>query len=143
MSVTLDVDWSEVETALTGLERRAGITAQRRAMRSGAQIIRTEARHLAPRRTGALRRSIVVRMSTRRGWVNARVVAAAPYAHLIEFGTRPHTEKISRGRFRAKRVIRHPGARPHPFLRPAFDAKADDAIRKIASVLRESIERSR
>ncbi|HHQ48923.1 MAG TPA: HK97 gp10 family phage protein [Acidobacteria bacterium] len=142
MSVTIELDWSELETALKGLERRAGVQAQRRAMRSAAQIIRTEARHLVPVRTGSLRDSIKVRTSTRRGWVNAWVVAGKPHAHLVEFGTHPHTEKISRGRFKFKRRIRHPGAKPHPFLRPAFDRKADDAIRKVASMLKDSIERS-
>jgi hypothetical protein len=34
-------------------------------------------------------------------------------AHLVEFGTRPHLQPL--------RGIMHPGARPKPFFRPAFE----------------------
>lgn len=39
------------------------------------------------------------------------------YAHLVEFGSRPHSV-APKG---SKMVLPHPGARPKPFMRPAFD----------------------
>jgi hypothetical protein len=39
-------------------------------------------------------------------------------AHLVEFGTLPH--------YQPRRRVMHPGARPKPFIRPAFDSKKGD-----------------
>jgi len=39
----------------------------------------------------------------------------ARYAHLVEFGTAPHFQPNRFG------GIMHPGARPKPFMRPAFE----------------------
>lgn len=37
-------------------------------------------------------------------------------------------------------VIQHPGHRAHPFMRPALDAKADEAVRAFADRIRSYIE---
>ena len=37
-------------------------------------------------------------------------------------------------------VVHHPGIRPHPFLRPALDVKAEDAVRAFAAKIRDYIE---
>jgi hypothetical protein len=42
---------------------------------------------------------------------------ARKLAHLVEFGTAPHWQPNWRG------GSLHPGARPYPFARPAFEAK--------------------
>jgi HK97 gp10 family phage protein len=42
----------------------------------------------------------------------------ARIAHLVEFGTAPHDQP--------KRGIRHPGARPKPFARPAFESTKEE-----------------
>lgn len=47
------------------------------------------------------------------------------YAHLVEFGTRPH---MVGGR-------QHPGAHAKPFLTKAWDEKSDEARRKIKEVI--------
>lgn len=41
-------------------------------------------------------------------------------AHLVEFGTRPH--------WQPRRKIMHPGARPYPFFRPAFESKKQEVM---------------
>jgi len=41
------------------------------------------------------------------------------YAHLVEFGTKPHMIKNTR----------HPGAKAKPFMRPAFDKHSRGALR--------------
>lgn len=43
--------------------------------------------------------------------------------HLVEFGTAPH--------WQPKRGIMHPGARPKPFMRPAFHERREQAMRVI------------
>jgi hypothetical protein len=60
---------------------------------------------------------------------SARTVFVSPRstAHLVEFGTKPHSYK--------KRAGIHPGARAKPFMRPALDSKGDAAIAKFGEVI--------
>lgn len=48
---------------------------------------------------------------------------ARKIAHLVEFGTAPHAQP--------RRGIMHPGARPKPFIRPAFDATKGEVMSSI------------
>lgn len=62
------------------------------------------------------------------------------YAHLVEFGTAPHSTARGAGKRSKKRSRRdevrgghlHPGAKPKPFMRPAFDEQSENAINIIA-----------
>lgn len=66
------------------------------------------------------------------------------YAHLVEFGTRPHA--VGRGS-RLKGVLgtqtgrMHPGAKPKPFIRPAYEAKKFAAVQAIREAALEGIEK--
>lgn len=68
-------------------------------------------------------------------------------AHLVEFGTRPHAvgkgsilEVFKRSKAVKKQVgPMHPGSRPQPFMRPAFDTKKFEAVRVIADVTRREL----
>jgi hypothetical protein len=57
----------------------------------------------------------------------------ARVAHLVEFGTKAHTitakgkKAISFGGLLFQSV-HHPGAKPHPFMRPALDQQAQAAV---------------
>ena len=99
------------------LQQMAAVPARgigRKGLRAGANVIRDEARLRAPRLTGLLRKSIYtvdgrpqgnylvtnVRVRMTKGW--------AFYAGWVEFGT------IT--------------AQPHPYMRPAVDAKKEEAI---------------
>lgn len=63
------------------------------------------------------------------------------YAHLVEFGTRPHrTGKGSSLGDRKQRGRSHPGARPQPFMRPAFDTKGEEAKKLIEKGIRQQLE---
>lgn len=76
---------------------------------------------------------------------SAGVVVAPTYAHLVEYGTKPH---VIRPRQRngvlalAGRLIhgsvRHPGARPHPYLRPALEQNRTSAVSRVAESLNQS-----
>lgn len=52
-------------------------------------------------------------------WISFRKRARF-LAHLVEFGTAPHWQPNWRGGWM------HPGARPKPFFRPAFEEKKQD-----------------
>ena len=67
-------------------------------------------------------------------------------AHFLEFGTRGHfirpknKKVLARGGKIFGKIAVHPGARKHPFIAPAFDAKKEEATRVIAERLRRGLE---
>jgi HK97 gp10 family phage protein len=140
-------------------------TILRKAIRAGAKSPREAAKRMAPRDSGLLARSISVRIGTNRKTgavyavvgpkrgVIARKKAGAllpgrpsKYAHLVEFGTRPHSlasgDKLAR-RTQAGRQAsggrRHPGAKPHPFLAPAWRTTAMVAREDMRRVVEEEV----
>ncbi|MDQ1301433.1 MAG: hypothetical protein QG637_1354 [Chloroflexota bacterium] len=97
-------------------------------------LVRT-AKDKAPVKSGKLRKSI-------RGQINPQknfgyIQPYAKHAHLVEFGTKAHwigpRKDRKRGKTRvavgvkgewARRKVRHPGSKKHPFLWPTVDATA-------------------
>lgn len=57
-------------------------------------------------------------------WISFRK-RARKIAHLVEYGTAPH--------FQPKRNRMHPGARPYPFFRPAFESKKQDVVGSLSN----------
>lgn len=128
----------EVETKILG-----------NGLAEGANVIRDQARAFAPAKTGGLRKAIVtsrgklsdgqvvtkVRLRRGRGWHGA-------LGHLMEYGVLPHLIWATGGRETlvingvaiGKRVL-HPGFAPRPFMRPAFDAKAGEAVQAVAGYI--------
>jgi len=116
----------------------------RSAMRAGVNVLKAAAIDNIPVDTGALRRSVKVSTRSSRGVVSAKVSAGgkdAWYARFVEFGTAAHVIKAKPGRFLSiggayLTSVNHPGARAKPFMRPALDNKADDALRAFAAKVR-------
>lgn len=132
--------------------------------------IATAQRRLAPVRTGELRDSIKVNASGAspahaafQGSGGASVVGApgarsrvtisagnsrVRYAHLVEFGTRPHSIEpqnaealqIAENRFAEK--VDHPGARAQPFFYPGYRATRRRARAIISKAVRDSVKRA-
>ena len=75
----------------------------------------------------------------------------ANISHLVEFGTRPHwiapknragVLKIKRGRGPTRLVkgaVWHPGARPKPFMRPAYDTHGRGVLRTMQTEMRVGV----
>lgn len=76
---------------------------------------------------GVEARRVDAKGNKRREWWVAFSKRARKLAHLVEFGTAPHFQKNFRGGWM------HPGARPRPFFRPAFDAKKNTVLDRIVS----------
>lgn len=118
----------------------AGQRAAEQALMAIARPIVQDARRLAPRRTGKLRRSIRARplrvRAGRRyvrvgGAVNIR--AAARHAHLVEFGTGP----------RRQRGGRYTGAMPaRPFMRPAWERHRNRLMADLAPRVWEHVAKT-
>lgn len=75
---------------------------------------------------------------------NARV-----YAHLVEYGTKPHhvgkgaITHVYKGSKKKAQAIgaKHPGSRAQPFMGPAFRAKSDESIRTIERVVVQELDK--
>lgn len=153
---------SDVRQKMQSLPRQLGINIVRNAVRDGAVVIQEEARRLVPvqkiRGGGVLKRSIVAESDRPKGsdtrifgrvivrYRNKAVRNPRSYAHLVEFGTAPHTVSKGsklKGRYQVRALqygIQHPGAKPHPFIRPAFDTKKEEALQVVADRIRRDIE---
>ena len=105
-----------------------------RALQEGAKPIEEQMLHNAStdpkRRTGTLLRSIKIGRVVKKRSGGYRVTVGihrkdggAAYGNPVEFGHGgPHP------------------APPHPFVRPAFDAKADEAYEKVKEQLRQALD---
>lgn len=139
----------------------------RGALRAGAKVFLDEVKKNIPVDQGALRKSARVTTRSRRGEVTASVKVGDKnvyYAQMVEFGTRRHLIKVQdseRGvnartgralsyRTINKNVLRigntfvgptveHPGARPHPFMRPAAEAGFEAAVTAVQAYVRKKL----
>ena len=148
---------SDLQKLLDELPARIEANVVRGGLRAAAKVIRDEARRLCPvgenlpkgHKSGALRDSIRVSMSSKHGAITASIKAGGKnnvyYAHMVEYGTAHHLIKprnrkslFIAGLF--KEVIDHPGAQKKPFMRPALDSKVDEAIRTFAEYVRNRLD---
>jgi HK97 gp10 family phage protein len=139
----------ELQRALAKFSPGRQRAIARRALASASTLTLRAAKQRAPVETGLLRKSlgkktktypnkgtVVVAIGPRTGFrrlvrVKGKLVRRNPtkYAHLVEFGSRPHTVgKGSSLRKRRQRGVMHPGVAARPFLRPALDTTAQAAI---------------
>lgn len=65
------------------------------------------------------------------------------YAHLVEYGTGPHSLDPQGGRVGGGPPRMHPGSRPQPFFRPAIDTTKSQVMSAIAGVMGEELEKIR
>lgn len=120
--------------ALAEALRRTGKDSKattRQTLIEAANYLLTEMEVRVPVDSGELRRSLSVRVEADRVLVGP----TAPYAGYVEFGTRPHEIKPKKsggvlvfnagGQKVYARVVNHPGTKPQPFVRPAFEAWAE------------------
>lgn len=140
---------AELQRALREFPVQVERRLLRGATKAGAEIIADEAKRLVPVDSGELRNTIRVEMSTRRGTVTASIAAGEGrkgwYAHIVELtGSAPHEirPKGAASLFFAgllRKVVEHPGMAPKPFMRPAFDGRAQAALDAMAAYLRTRI----
>lgn len=130
---------AELEKALAELPAKIERNIVRSALRAAAKVTLEEAKRQVPVRSGKLRDSLRVSTRVVKGKPVATITAGgskkgAPfYAHLVEFGAKPHFIKASKAKALAVgggrlKSVHHPGARKHPFMRPALDATKQAAV---------------
>jgi len=119
----------------------------RGALRAGANVVMAEAKANVPVDSGQLRDGLKVSTNSRRGRVTAKVKATGKHAFIapwLEYGTAAHkiTAKKGKGLFFGGlfvKGVQHPGARPKPFLRPALDGRAQDAVVAAAQYMKRRL----
>ena len=125
------------------VERRAVMDA----LRAGAAVLVKGMRRRVPKRTRRLARAITVRSRGAGMLVIGFRRPDSGRAHLIEFGTAPHTIRVRRRQVLSSgdqsfgEEVEHPGARPHPFIRPTLAEDSDEAIRAVSARLGRNVER--
>lgn len=124
----------------------------RTALRAGAAVLLAEAKRNVPVDSGNLSRTLRISTRNKGGEVSASVKAGgkhkgadAFYAHMVEFGTRPHKimpkEQGGVMQFGTVRTrsVDHPGINARPFMRPAVDAKFVEAVNAVREKIRERL----
>lgn len=140
---------AELHKLLQELPAKLEANVLRGGMRAGAKVIEAEAKRLAPvgrdpATAGDMRDSVRVSVRSRKGKVEATIKAGgkkAWYARLVEFGTaahliRPKNRKSLFFAALAREEVHHPGAGKKPFMRPALDSKAQQAVQTLADYIR-------
>jgi HK97 gp10 family phage protein len=116
----------EVQRALAALPQEIREESLDKTLRAAAEPILEAARARAPMRTGRLRQSLAVGLVTKDAKASKGAAvfigSTSPLAHFQEYGTRHHP--------------------PQPFMRPAYDARADAARRIIEAGLLAEISKA-
>lgn len=142
---------SDLQKMLDSIPAKIEANIMRGALRAGAKVIEAEAKANVPVKSGVLRDSIRVSARLKGRVVTASIKAGgktkfgdAFYAKWVEFGTAAHAIKgknggwLSFGGLFAK-SIQHPGAKSSPFMRPALDAKAGDAVVAVGNYIKKRL----
>lgn len=140
---------SELQAMLDTLPAKMEANVMRSGLRAGAKVMADEAKRNIRNKSGTLASTVKISTSVRRGVVKASVKAGgknkktggdAYYAHMVEFGTVSHfilgPLKIG-GTILAG--VMHPGARAHPFMRPAFDNKHSEALIAVGNKVKQRL----
>ena len=138
MTVTFKLEGlKELEGRLKNMPFKLAVRLEKRALKKALDPIYKEAeanlaRQTTPK-TGNLAKSFLTRNKTfRKFYIKAELVNYAPHAHLIEYG-----HWLKKGRI-FQRIIRWIGERP--FMRPALDAKAAEALEIFRSETEKALE---
>lgn len=127
---------ADLQKALDTLPAKIEANILRSALRAGAKVILEEAKSRVPVKTGLLRDGLKVRTGLKKGKATATISTGGKHgfiAKFMEFGVATHEIKAKDGgslffgSVFASKVV-HPGLRPRPFMRPALDSKASEAV---------------
>lgn len=152
---------SELLKSLNDLPLKLEKNILRGALRAGGNVMKSEAKARVPVKSGALRDSIKVSTGIRGGKIFSHIKAGnrmvggsqagktgadrgAFYAPMVEYGTAPHIIDSPKGMViggKVRKVVHHPGAPAHPFMRPALYGKADDSVDEVGKYIGERLDK--
>lgn len=138
---------AELDRLLQTLPAKMHKNINRAGLRAGAAVFLAEVKARIPEDSGQLKRSARITTRAKGAEVSASVKVGnivAWYAHLVEFGTRPHVIRSKPGgamRFggTATQRVNHPGTTGRPFMRPAAEDKLGEAVQAVRLKIRERL----
>ncbi|MFZ6755760.1 HK97-gp10 family putative phage morphogenesis protein [Undibacterium sp. Ji50W] len=138
---------SDLNAALQQFTAKLEQNILRGALRAGQKKILEAAKFGIHSIDGDLADSLRISVRVKDGRVVASLKAGnkkAFYAHFVEFGTQAHTIKAKNGGalvFGNKDYasLHHPGAKAKPFMRPAMDGHAQEAVEATADYISKRI----
>lgn len=143
---------AELQQFLNTLPAKIEGNILRSALRKGAKVQLAYAQEHVPAKTGLLRNGLKIRTRLRAGVASASVVTTGPHAYIakwVEYGTQAHQISAGKGKVLAfltgghpVNSVEHPGARAKPFLRPALDATAAQAVEAVAQQIRTRLSKA-
>lgn len=138
---------ADLQKYLDQLPAKMEANVMRGALRAGMKQVLPVAKQNIHNVSGKLAKGLRLSTSGRQGVAKASIKTSGPHnfiAKWVEFGTAAHTIKAKNGKalvfggvFAA--TIDHPGARPKPFLRPAFDQQSAAAIRATGAYIQRRL----
>lgn len=138
---------AELQKALDTFAVNVQKKVMRGALRAGQKVILDQARANVPVASGDLRKSLRISTRMKGAMATATLKAGSKkafYAQMVEFGTAAHLIKPKNARAlfffgNASAAINHPGSKKKPFMRPAFDARAQASIEAFADYVRKRL----
>ena len=137
----------ELQKFLDELPPKLERNVMRGALRAGMNTVKPVAQAKVHSVSGLLAAGLKVTTRARGGRVTASLKATGKHAFLakwVEFGTSAHNVAAKLGGWLSfmnifRKVIRHPGAKPRPFMRPALDAQAQTAVIAAAEYMKNRL----
>ena len=137
---------SDLQKLLDTLPVKVEKNIMRGALRAGMKVVLPVAAQNIHSVSGELAAGLKIGTRIKGQTVTASLTAKGPHGYVakwVEFGTKPHTISakggaLSFGGIFAKSV-EHPGATPHPFMRPALDQTASAAVIAAANYMEKRI----
>ena len=141
--MALDIKFEGLDKIIDKIEDFDDVHAMTRAMQDACNIVVDAAIDKAPKKTGALRRSITSKVELTGNSIEGIVFTPLEYAPYQEYGTGLFAEN-GNGRKtgwayedeKTGETIFTRGNRPHPFLRPAINENKDKIINIIKGALK-------
>ena len=138
-----DIKFEGLDKLIDKIEDFDDVHAMTRAMQDACNIVEGAAIDKAPKKTGALRRSIKSKVELTGNSIEGIVYSPLEYAPYQEYGTGLFAEN-GNGRKtgwayedeKTGETIFTRGNRPHPFLRPAVNENKDKIIQIIKGALK-------
>lgn len=139
----------ELNQFLETLPAKMQANVVRGSLRKGMSVVQPVAKANVNSISGLLAAGLKISTRSRGGTVTASLKATGKHAYIapwVEFGTKAHpipkrdsigTILAIGGRF--FRSVEHPGARPKPFMRPALDSQASNAVIAAAQYMRQRL----
>jgi len=138
---------SELQKFLDELTPKIERNVMRGSLRAGMNVVKPVAQADIHSVSGLLAAGLKVGTRARGGRVTASLKATGKHAYLakwVEFGTSAHNIAAKRGGWLSfmnvfRKEIAHPGAKRRPFMRPALDGQAQNAVIAAAEYMKKRL----